>query len=475
MIALGGVAVVAAIAALTVRTAPPQREKPKAATSRTQLPDTLRAVTLYGPTSYFSYRDEAMGADYEMLSRFAGDHKMALELMVASGVPEMLEMLRKGEVDMIAYEVPRIAEYRKDVAFCGKNRVTHQVLVQPKGDSITDVTSLIGKTLYVEKDSKYQYRLMNLNDELGGGIGIEAVTTDTLETADLLVMVNNGELPLTVTDSDMANACASMLRNIDASLPVSMDQYASWVVAKNDTLLANTLDRWTKSVGYAAADQDVNEKYFRHLIESAVADSEFQNGEGASASGSHTTTGAQVRPDGSISDFDGLFRKYAAEIGWDWRELAAIGYVESGFKPHVVSWAGARGLMQIMPSTARTWGVADRIDNPDANVYAAAQTLAKLDKSLAKRIADPEERRKFVIASYNSGLGHILDAIELAKKYGRNPTVWYGNVRDMALLKMKPQYYNDPVVKHGYFRGQETVDFVDRVRAAYARFRQSSP
>lgn len=467
--ALGAAAVVAVVAALSDFDSAPKKAGSAARNRGAQLPDTLRAVTLYGPTSYFSYRDEYMGADYEMLRQFADDSGMELDIRVASNVPEMLRMLRNGEVDLIAYEVPRIAEYRKDVAFCGKNSISHQVLVQPKTDSIADVTQLIGKTIYVEKDSRYQYRLMNLNDELGGGIGIEAVVSDSLETADLIAMVSKGELPLTVTDSDLAEISATALGNIDVAMPVGLDQYSSWAVAKSDTLLQNALDRWTRTADVKTRYADVTKKYFEHIIEAAIDADDPLPDSGTPTSGSYTP--GSPRPDGSISPFDDLFRKYAAEIGWDWRQLAAIGYVESKFNPKANSWAGARGVMQIMPSTAKTYGIADRIDNPDANIYAAAKALADIDKSLAKSVADPAERRKFVIAAYNSGIGHIFDAIALAGKYGRNPAVWYGNVREMALLKTKPQYYNDPVVKHGYFRGQETVDFVDRVSATFDRYR----
>lgn len=435
---------------------------------RTSLPDTLRVATLYGPTSYFTYRDQEMGIDYEMASRFAKDNKMTLQIKVATSVPQMLEMLKKGDVDMLAYNVPRIAQYQKDLLFCGKNNVTHQVLVQPTNKKITDVTELVGKTIYVEKDSKYQYRLQNLNDELGGGIGIEAIVSDTLETADLVRMVSQGELPLTVTDSDMAEICAETFGNLDISLAVGMDQFSSWAVAKNDSLLATTIDSWIKQNDISAEYAHAHRKYFAHLAQSVIQDTESVKHNESVSTYRNTPT---PKADGSISPYDAIFKKYASKIGWDWRQLAAIGYTESKFNPKIVSWAGARGLMQLMPKTAKAYGVAGRTDDPDASVYAASRMLSDLDKSLQKKVPNPEERRKFVIASYNSGLGHILDAIALADKYGKNPQVWYGNVREAVLMKTKPQYYNDPVVKHGYFRGQETVTFVDRVQASFEKFK----
>ncbi len=422
--------------------------------------DTLRAVTMYGATSYFQYHDQPMGLDYEMLTRYAEAQGVAVDLKVAADVPMMLRMLREGEVDVIAYSVPRIAEYAQDVRFCGKQAVSHQVLVQPKSAAVKSVPDLIGKTVYVEKGSKYQYRMANLADELGGGIGIEAVVSDTLETVDLVRMVSDGSLPMTVADSDMADICADMYGGIDVSVAVGTDQVSSWVVAGGDKQLGDRIDAWSKTAEATTDYDKIREKYYRHAARSAMETPQ--------------TATADVPAASNGVRYEEIFRQYASRIGWDWRQLAAIAYTESKFDPTAVSWAGARGLMQLMPSTARQYAVTD-MANPEQSVRGASLALADIDKSLRKHVKDPAQRRMFVIAAYNSGLGHILDAIALARKYGRDPGTWYGNVREMALLKTTPQYYNDPVVKHGYFRGQETVGFVDKVFGAYEQYRHSIP
>ena len=152
----------------------------------------------------------------------------------------------------------------------------------------------------------------------------------------------------------------------------------------------------------------------------------------------------------------------------DWRLLAAQGYHESHFDSTQVSWAGARGIMQIMPRTARAYNLTpNRITNPEANISTATKIIRDLDKSLSRKVADKEERRKFVIAAYNSGLAHVLDAIALAEKYGKNPAVWYGNVEAALLMKANPEYYTDPVCRAGYFRGRQTVTYVKEVMAFY--------
>jgi membrane-bound lytic murein transglycosylase F len=162
--------------------------------------------------------------------------------------------------------------------------------------------------------------------------------------------------------------------------------------------------------------------------------------------------------------------KYAAEIGWDWRLLASQGFSESRFDTTVVSWAGARGIMQIMPSTARAFGLeADRIANPEANIATAVKILKSLNRSLQKYVPDDVERQKFIVAAYNSGIAHVYDAIALAQKYGKNPQLWDGNVAETILMKSKPEFYNDSVCKYGYFRGKQTVIYVAQVMNFYEK------
>lgn len=179
---------------------------------------------------------------------------------------------------------------------------------------------------------------------------------------------------------------------------------------------------------------------------------------------------------GYISDYDAYFKKYANIVNWDWRILAAQAYTESRFDSTAVSWAGARGIMQLMPETAKSYGLSlNKIERIDDNVKAATQVLKKLDSSLSKIVENPEERQKFVLAAYNSGIGHIYDAIALAEKYGMDPQKWDGNVAEAVLMKTQPQYYNDPVCKYGYFQGTQTFEYVNKVMDFYRKCKRKVP
>lgn len=413
------------------------------------LPDTLRVATLYSPASYFIYREAKMGYDYELVQTLTRDKGIALDLHVASNLASAVEMLGSGLVDLIAYEVPVTAEYRGRCLPCGPENITSQVLVQPKTkiDSlyISDVTQLIGRDVYVERDSKYEARLHNLNEELGGGINIHPIHRDTLIAEDLIAMVSKGQIPLTVVDSDIARINKTYYGGLDITLPVSFGQRSQWAVAPGSQWLADSINEWLTSESPRSAQAQLLKRYFER---------------------SKSETPHLPKIDfskGRISPFDNLFRQGAAKIGWDWRLLASQGYTESHFDSTQVSWAGARGIMQIMPSTARHYKVEGDMTSNALSISTACRIIADLDKALRPRVPDADQRRKFVVAAYNAGIAHVYDAIALAAKYGLDPQVWDGNVAQAIMMKSKPEYYNDPVCKYGYFRGRQTFEYVNQV------------
>ncbi|MBE6309516.1 MAG: transporter substrate-binding domain-containing protein [Bacteroidales bacterium] len=420
------------------------------------LPDTLKIGTLYSPTSFFIFRGDTLGYEYERIHNFIVDKKLNYQFHIARNMTEMIEMLDSGKIDIIAYEVPIINEYKNKLINCGTETITTQVLVQPKSNSmITDVTQLIGKDIYVEQNSKYEIRLKNLDNEVGGGINIHSITQDSIITEDLIKMVANKQIPLTIVDSDIAKLNQTYYKNIDISLPISFEQRASWAVNKSNTQLADSINSWAKTSKTLTDNKRLLKRYFELSknsdIETELPKFKFING--------------------IISPYDNIFKKYAKEINWDWKLLAAQAWSESHFDTTAVSWAGARGLMQLMPSTARAYGLElEHIENPELNVKAAVANIKDLDEIFSKRVTDPAERIKFIIAAYNSGAGHILDAIALAEKYGKNPQKWENNVSVTLQWKSNPEYFNDVVCRNGYFRGSQTITYVKKVENCFNYF-----
>lgn len=420
-------------------------------------PDTLRVGTLYSPTSYFIYRETEMGYDFDMVNKLASDKGIAVEWTIAHNLKQAVELLDSGEIDLLAYEIPITSEYRDNVVACGVENITHQVLVQPKTkvDSlrITDVTQLIGRDVYVEDGSKYMYRMLNLNDEVGGGINIIPVQRDTLIAEDLIAMVSQGDIPLTVVDSDIAALNKSYYPDLDITLEVGFPQRSAWGVAPDKAWLADSINRWSQQDAPRKQSARLLKRYYERskTMSAGIFDMDFSNGR--------------------MSPYDFLFKKYAPEIGWDWRLLSAVAYAESRYDSTQVSWAGARGIMQLMPATAKAFGLSpDRMAENEASVATSIKVFRSLDTSLKHHVANPDERIKFILAAYNSGLAHILDAIAIAKKLGMKADVWDGSVAEALMLKSNPEYYNNPeICRYGYFRGRQTYDYVRTVSKCFEK------
>ena len=425
-----------------------------------ELPDTLTVGTLYSPTGFFILKGDTMGYDYDRICDFARTNGIALRFKVARSMPDLLKMLEKRMVDVLACEIPVTAEYKSRVLHCGAVNETYQVLVQHSGKGmIHDVTELIGRDVYVERGSKYESRLHNLDNEVGGGINIHTVEGEAALPTELIQRVSRREIDFTIFDSDIAQMNLTYYDSINIQLRVGFAQRSSWAVSKRDQWLADSINVWAAS----SNAQEYSKQALKHY---------FEVNRGPKPDSVKVDTMA-VTPPGGISPYDPLFKQYAKEIGWDWRLLASIAYCESGFDPNATSWMGARGLMQVMPKTAKSFGAQENeLGNPEVSIRVASKILKELDAIMRGRTG-PGDRIRFVLAAYNAGSGHVTDAIALARKYDLNPRVWSENVEQAMLWKMDPEYYNDSVCTNGYCRGTEPVDYVVKVLNCYNNYKKN--
>ncbi len=226
----------------------------------------------------------------------------------------------------------------------------------------------------------------------------------------------------------------------------------SWAVKDGNTELADSIKNWYKPEIAANVKREERELFSTQSIHR------------------HVYAPMLNTQAGIISNYDHLFKRYAPIARWDWRLLAAQCYQESCFDPKAYSWAGAKGLMQIMPETARHLGLADsEVYEPEQNIYAAVRYINELNSHFTD-IRNPEERKFFILASYNGGFFHIRDAMALAKKNGKNPHKWI-HVAEYVLKLSTPECYNDPVVKYGYMRGSETANYVSAIYSRWQKYR----
>lgn len=413
--------------------------------------DTLIVATLYGPISYFSYKESEMGYEYEYVRFLCKELGVELKLKVAQNLNSLLEMLENSEVDLVAYRVPYTEENKSKIEFTKREYISNQVLVQSKSDTlITNVLQLSGKKITVVPNSIYSKRINFLNDEIGGGIDI-VFASDTAKVEDLIADVAHHRVSYTFAEKDIARLNKTYFGNIDYNLDVSFPQRAAWCVSKKSPELLKYINEWVKNTSKSVRYSAIYNKYFEK-------------------SKYFESVGFKKIPNyNRISSYDDYFKLYSTIVGWDWRLLAAVAYKESKFDPTVTSWAGACGLMQIMPKTALSLGLTEEeFYDPEKNIRAAANYLNKM-KKLFPNIEDEREKVKFVLASYNAGPGHIFDARALTLKAGKNPDSW-DEVREYLRLKSNPEYYNDEVCKYGYCRGEEPINYVDAITTKYGEY-----
>lgn len=421
------------------------------------------AVTDYNSTNYFVYKGTPMGYQFELLRSLADYLGVKLEVIVSNDLEETFRYLEEGDCDLIAVNLTVTKERNKFLSFTEPHSQTRQVLVQKKPDGwgkmrrdelekklLRNQLELGGKTVYVQKKSVFVKRLKTLSDEIGENINV--VELPNYETEQLIKLVSEGEIEYTVCDEIVGKVNQTYFKNIDVGTAISFPQNLAWAVRKGDNQFLESVNSWLEGFKKTSRFRYTYNKYFKNSRSAHRVQSKF-----------YSITGGQV------SEFDEIFKKQSKLINWDWRLLASLVYQESNFNPKVTSWAGAFGLMQLMPTTASRYGV-DSLSSPLQNIIAGVKYIQWLNGILKNKISDTDERQKFVIASYNVGLGHVLDARRLAKKNGKNPDIWNDNVDFYILNKSNPMYYRDPVVKYGYCRGEETYKYVAEIYDRYNHY-----
>lgn len=423
----------------------------------------LKVVTEYNSISYFIYRGQPLGFQYDMLQELANYLDIALEVTVSNDLEKNFQDLQEGNVDLIAMNLTVTSERKKRVDFTVPLLQTRQVLVQRKpqhwenmnqkqlkSNVLWNQLDLAGKTVYVQSGSVYADRLRSLSDEIGGGIDIREVQ---FESEQLVQRVALGEIDYTICDENVGLVNTLYFPQLDVSTAISFPQYVAWAVHPESDSLRVEINRWLSDFKKESKYAILYNKYFKNRHSYRNIHSEYY------------TLGS-----GKISRFDDIIKKESERIGWDWRLLASVIYQESRFNPEAESWAGAYGLMQLMPVTAENYGIT-RNSPPEDQIRAGVSFIKWLDDRFKDEITDINERIKFILASYNIGYGHIEDARRLAERYGDDPNVWYGSVEEWLLKKSDPKYYTDQVVKYGYARGIETYHFVKEVIDRYEHYK----
>ncbi len=407
----------------------------------------LRMITRNNVATYFLHRGVQLGFEYELLKRFAESQDMRLEIVIPPSRVDLENWLQAGRGDVIAASMS-IRDDMPRTSFTRRYATVRQWMVvrADEGGFVRGPDDLAGRTVHVRQSSSYLAPLRILLEETAN---FEiALVPEELETEDILGLVERGIYDVTVCDANLLDAARHSGREIVGAFPLA-ETDLGWAVRDDDVELRRALDLFLQ-------------REYRGLLYNLAWQRYFEM---AGTSMGPEDTWRSDRS-GRISPWDGFARRSAATYDLDWRLLVAQMYQESRFDPAQVSLAGASGLMQLVPRTARELGVGD-VHDPESSIEGGAKYM----RWLLDRY-DPKlplaTRLRFTLASYNAGRGHVFDARRLARRLGLDPARWEDNVEKAILLLERREYYEG--ARFGYCRGSECTRYVREIDRRYRTY-----
>ena len=408
----------------------------------------IRLLTRNSPTTYYLWKGELLGFEYDLVREFARQNGLRLELVVPPSRSALLVWLEQGRGDIVAAGLSIGTErgFSNVSTTRPYNFVSEVVVGRADEDSLTSVNELSGRTLAIRRSSSYWETAQEIR-ESGIDVRIRLVP-ENVETADIIDDVASGRFDLTIADSHILAVELAARNDIRGLLPVSDTIGHGWAVRSENPQLLQALNRFIRSEYRGRFYNITYNRYFRSPEEIQEQIPE------------------RTAVTGRISDFDHLFQEAAGEAGLDWRLIAAMSWQESRFSPEAESHMGAQGLMQLLPSTAEAYGAPDPFD-PEANVRAGVSYLS-WQLEMIDNAATEDDRLWFALASYNAGFGHLSDARRLAEEHGLDPNRWFGNVAEVMPLLQRREYFSRSA--HGYCRCTEPVHYVQTISRQFSAY-----
>jgi membrane-bound lytic murein transglycosylase F len=408
----------------------------------------LRVLTRNSSTTYFLHRGEELGFEYELVREFARSLGVRLELVIPPSREALSDYLRQGKGDLIAAGLAVTRERRQEFAFTTPyNRVSELLVVPAKDRTTRSLADLRGRKVGVRKSSSYYQALAPLQAQ--HGFDLELVSEDE-ETEDILEAVAEGKLAATVADSNIVDVELTYNDAIRGAGPIGEPRDIAWMLRKDQPQLRAAADRFIRRIYRGTFYNMTVTKYFKNPRQMRTAASEERSDKA-----------------GELSTYDPLVKKYATMYEFDWRLVTAQMFQESRFDPSVRSWAGALGLMQVMPRTARELGVGD-VRQPEQGIHAGVKLLSRYAAMYRESDIGEQDRLRFALAAYNCGPGHVADGRRLAADFKLDPNRWFGHVEKAMPLLAKPRYAR--TARYGFCRCGEPVKYVSEIQRRYESY-----
>ncbi|MDD4395188.1 MAG: transglycosylase SLT domain-containing protein [Bacteroidales bacterium] len=404
------------------------------------------SILLYCNSSdYFLYKGMPIGFQYELLKMMGNSLDMEISITYSDSPDFIKEHLHGSDYDIIAIDVDSTELGKRSLVFSLSHSSSYPVLVQ----RIEDESASLRKILYVPAHFPGTIVL----DSIPGDDEFLIMRSSTMEADEMFGLLQDGKIHYLVSDYNTAITLLPFYSDLKISNQIGATYRRKWILNPANKKINDLINNWLTNFKQTADYQKLCTKYFSPK-------SKFLHN--ASVEKRH----------GRISQYDKIIKKYAKKQHLDWRFVSSIIFQESRFTSDGLGVGGSFGIMQLMPETAARYGI-DSTSNIEQQLWAGIQLISFLNK-LFIDIEDEMERSYFVAASYNAGPGHIIDACNLCRKFGDNYQLWE-NVKVYLALKSEKEFYNDPVVKNGYYPGRHTIRYTQQVMERYQAYKITLP
>ncbi len=404
----------------------------------------LDVTILNSPTVYYFGPEKEMGFEYELLSLYAKEIGVELNISVVNTVDEALEISKKGIGDITAAGLSVTEATEKEFMFGPKyfmlqeQMICHKDMYRQKNFP-KDMEDLTGLKVVVGKSTSYEQTLHSLEENYPE----MKITYDAeLSAEQLLEMVWRKEIDCTVSDSNIFAINQRYYPELAMAFVVSERKHLSWILPSDDTSLKDDLYQWINRCEQAGKMGELRDYYYSYLNLHDYYD----------------TRVFHQRMKSRLPKYEKYFKKAAQEHGIPWTLLAAQSYQESHWNANAKSHTGVVGMMMLTQTTAKDLGIKNRMD-PKQSIYGGAKYISQIESRLGEEIKG-ENRIAFALAAYNIGMGHLHDAQTLARRMNKNPNTWRDLKTVLPLLSQK-KYYKQ--LKYGYARGSEPVRYVSAI------------
>ncbi len=401
----------------------------------------LIVITRNNTTCYYEGPHGPTGFEYDLVNAFADHLGVKVRPLIIEDEADMIEALRNGQADMIAAGIPFGQQSARLLTLGpGYLDVQQQVVGRRGGLKPKNISDLSESAIWMTSSSD---RAEALSAIKANHSDISWQTMQDYSSEELLQMVWNRSLPLTMVESHTLAMNRRYYPELVVHFTVGEPKKLAWAIHPQSRQLQKAVAMWFARTETRNLVRGLTDYYFSHLEDFDYVD----------------LVRFRQRIRHRLPKYQTYFEEAASKYGLDWTLVAAQAYQESHWNPRARSFTGVRGIMMLTLDTAKQLGLKNRLAAKDS-IFAGTRYMAKLHRMVGDEIPEPD-RTLMALAAYNIGFGHLKDARMLAERLGKPSNTWHG-VRSVFPLLQKKKYYR--TLKHGYARGSEAVQYVDRIR-----------